>query len=81
MARVQGIARIRRVAKVLVVTGMSLAIFAIVLALISTCVSWLNADPIAVGVLYLGLFPLLLGSALWLVAWVLEGFLMPPSEP
>ena len=83
MAAMEGVSRIKRAALVMLrigicgtVTGTILFIIAL-LRLNSAGPAILPASSVVLA--YFGFLPVLMGGSLWAIAWLLEGFLAPPS--
>ena len=85
MANLEGAKRMARVGKFLVIAGFGSVLLFGVLTIVSqripldAPISWtaLNVSGEVLLVLS-GMAPIVLGAILWLVGWVVEGFLNPP---
>ena len=79
MALHEGCRRLRKVGRIFILFGMGLALLGTIVVGVAAGFQAVNAAPLITVLLPPILFAEIIGGALWIVGWVVEGFALPAS--
>ena len=81
MLNVEGTRRMMRAGKFFIFGGLASALLIIAFAIVIGRLGYagMYSLGLAAGV-YLAIFPALIGTALWICGWIIEGFLIAPPQ-